>query len=409
MAEEKMLRAYARTLLECGVALQKGQKMILQTPVAAAPFARLLAEEAYGLGAADIRVIWNDEKAARLRVDNASEEALGRFAEWKLERSMEFARENCCCLSLTSPDNSVMKGADPSRLMLMNRTSMAGMKPFRRLSSSNQIRWNVAAVPNPAWAKQIFPDLTEAEGVEKLWQELFACAYIEDPSSPAAGWRKHMAQLEGVRDRLNTMPLTGMHYRSSLGTDLRVGLVDDPVFVGGTCVSPDGTPFAPNIPTEEIFGVPHRDKAWGTMVSSMPLLYSGSLLEGIVLKYEDGRLTYAHADTGNDILQRLVESDEGARHLGECSMVPGSSAVGRAGHLFYTTLFDENAACHIAMGNGYSYGVGGGDRSAAAMQAKGLNESMIHVDVMIGTPDMTVTGILADGGEVTLFDGDFVI
>ena len=406
--EEKLLRAYAKTILVNGVALQNGQKLILRAPVGAASFARLVAEEAYALGAADIRTIWSDAVGERIRIDSADEKALGRFHDWSLERSMEFAQDGACNLSIISPDNDVMQGADTARMMLANRTGMRGMAPFNKLTSTNAIRWNVAAVPNENWAGQIFPDLKTDEAVERLWADLLGCAYINDPEEAVADWQAHIAKVEAARNKLNTLPLVGMHFQNSLGTDLRVGLVDDPLFVGGTCATPDGIHFAPNIPTEEVFGVPHKDKAWGTMVSSMPLVYNGNILNHLELTYEDGRLTKAHAEEGNDILQSLIDSDEGARHLGECAMAPSCTPIGSCGHLFYCTLFDENAACHIAMGRGYGYGVGGEDRSAEALAAKGLNDSMIHVDVMVGTPDMKVTGLLADGSETVLFDGDFV-
>ncbi len=409
MIDPAFLHAYAKTILVNGAALQKGQPLLLQSEIETADFARIVMEEAYALGASDVCVIWNDEMSRRIRIDHASAESLRTFDGWMLDRSMRIAEKNGCSLNLVSPNIHIMENVDPQRMMTANRTVSGGMRPFSKLKTSSQIRWCVAAVPNRSWARDIFPGLSPEEALDRLWGDILRCAYVDSPETALESWKDHIDRIVSVREKLNTFSLTGLHFKNQAGTDLRVGLVDDPKFVGGTCVSPDGIPFAPNIPTEEVFGVPHRDKAWGTMVSSKPLIYAGNLIEDIFLRFSEGRIVEAKAGRGEDILRQLIQTDEGSHRLGECSMVSGKSSVGQAGHLFYTTLYDENAACHIAVGNGYSDGVGGKDRSESRLRSMGLNESMIHVDIMVGTDDMQVTGTTSYGSEILLFDGDFVI
>lgn len=404
-----LMRGYAKSILINGVALQKGQLLAIRTDVKAAFFARIVAEEAFKLGAFDVDVMYEDETFDRIRIEMATNETLSDAPEWKTRRRLRLAEKGGCILTIRTPDPEAFAGLDADKVMLNNKTVSLMHKEFSKMTQTYQVRWCVVAVPGDAWANMVFPELPTEEAVEALWKAVLHTTHA-DEENPVEAWQEHMSHLEHYRETLTALDLASLTFKNSHGTNFTAELCDEASFVGGNCISADGIAFCPNMPTEEVFMVPNRMKINGVVRNSMPLVYSGNIIDGFELTFRDGKVVDAHAETGEEILKNLLAVDEGASYIGECSLVPSTSTIKETGRLFYNTLFDENAACHLALGNGYPSGVGGDDRSEEALKAKGMNTSIIHVDFMFGTDDIECIGITRRGEQVTILkDGKFVI
>ena len=400
---------YADLIVRAGVNVQPGQLLVINAPIECAAFTRLLSEKAFNAGAGDVFVFWNDELLRKLRLERTDIAHLEDVPPWQGDARLYFVQEKgACVISIAANDPDLLKDVDPDKAAAEHKAVAAALKPYRRLMMSNQARWTVASVPTVGWATKVFPHLAGADAVEALQMAIYrACR--ADVDDPVAAWARHTAQMQARLERMNDYRFSALHYTSANGTDFTVGLADDHLWCGGIEYDPQQIPFSANIPTEEIFTAPHKDRAEGIVKSTRPLLYNGILIEDLALTFKDGQVVDFAAGKSADTLGHLLDTDEGSRHLGEVALVPYDSPISNTGILFYNTLFDENAACHLALGEAYPTTIGGEDRSEEALQHKGLNTSLSHEDFMIGAPDTAIDGITTSGDRVAVFrDGNFV-
>lgn len=407
----KLKQNYAQLILTRGVNLQKGQILVIDTPLWTADFTHIVAEEAFRLGAKDVAIHFADVKTERLRLLYADDETVCEIPNWLTESQTYYADKNAAFLRLNSGDATSMTGVDPARAAARQKALNAPLEEMKLARMSNLVTWSAAPVPNANWAKMVFPNLCESEAVDALWQAVFSCCYVTEQSG-TDGWDAHIAAMTQQVKAMNDLNLRRLHFKNSLGTDLTLDISEGGVFAGGIChcPEPDGILFAPNIPTEEILATPHRFGVNGTVYATKPLVYGGSLVDKFHFTFKDGVVTDWDCEVGKEILAGILSTDEGSRRLGEVALVPYDSPINQTGLLFYDTLFDENASCHLALGMGYTDVMPGGDRSREALVARGLNTSMLHVDFMFGSKDMQCTGLCADGKTVTIFEnGLFVL
>lgn len=401
---ETYLKKYADFVVRSGTALQKGETLIIRTDVESAPFVRQCAEAAFAAGAKDVVVHYADEQVNRTRLQHAGLAALEDVKPWRLASLMDYVEDGVCSLYVLSGDPEIFSGLDSEKVEKAQRANSRALMPWRDLTMTNKVRWSIAAVPGEAWARKVFPGLPTEEAVQKLWDAILLTARVEEDGDPVAVWEKHVASLHGHAAWLQSLDLDALHLTASNGTDLMVGLADDHVWEGGGDNGADGVHFLANIPTEEVFTAPHCRRTNGVVKTSLPYVYNGSLITGITVRFEEGKVVEYSAESGADLLEQMMSADEGAKRIGEVALVPASSPVRKTGILFYNTLFDENAACHIAFGDGYPGTVAGGnDMTREELDAKGVNDSLIHEDVMIGTADMNITGITKTGEKVQIF------
>lgn len=406
---DAQLDRYAELALHVGVGLRPGQRLLLRSPVAAAPLARRIAAAAYRAGSPYVHVDWSDEEITRSRFLLAPD---GSFEEVPLGRAAALtgmAERGDAIVSIDAADPELLAEADPQRVATSRAATQRAMKPFSRILMADGAPWTIVAVPTPAWAAKVFPDEDAATATDRLWRAIFAATRL-DRDDPVAAWREHVATLEARARALNERRYRSLRFRGP-GTDLTVGLADGHVWKGGLSTTGEGQDFVANLPTEEVFTAPHRARVDGTVRAAVPLAYGGRLIDGFTLRFEAGRVVDARAETGQDVLDRLLATDDGARRLGEVALVSVDSPIHRSGLLFYDTLFDENAASHLALGEAYRFSVEGGTRmSDEAASAAGLNDSLAHVDFMIGTPETDVDGVAAEGdAEAVMRSGRFVI
>ncbi|MCL2360465.1 MAG: aminopeptidase [Defluviitaleaceae bacterium] len=406
---ETILKKYAELLVKSGGNVQKGQPVVVGCSVDDAVFGRLVQDYAYDAGASEVIMDWNDGHTIRARYLRGSDELFDTFPDWMIKKYDYLDDRGAVYLRIESSDPDLLKGVEPSRLKRATKSSRAATKEHSAKLMSNVLRWSICAVPSPAWAKKVFPGLSEAEAVEKLWGHILKGARA-DGNNPIADWENHKNNFTKRTEYLNKKAFSALRITTGIGTDITLGLVNNHVWVGGGETSKDGVPFFPNLPTEEIFTMPDRNKADGRVVASMPLSYQGNLIDGFEMTFKNGRVESYSAKSGQENLASIMEMDEGARRLGEVALVANSSPIGQMNTLFYNTLFDENAAAHFALGKAYpSNMVGGDDLSVEELEKAGGNDSLLHVDFMFGTQDMKVIGIGADGSEtVFLVDGEFV-
>ncbi len=406
---EEKLREYARLLVEAGVNLQKGQTLVISSLVDTAPFARLCAEAAYAAGAREVVMDWGDETSSRLYFLHAADELFDTVPEWKKAFSNGYAEAGAAFLSISSGDPEAFKGVDPERMTRRGRAYGKALEPFRSRLMANRNAWSIGAIPVPSWAKKVFPDCGGDEAMDKLWDAIFKSVRITGAGDAVERWREHEAMLRARVEKLNAWRFESLHYRNGLGTDLVVRLPRGHLWAGGSSETPEHLRFIANMPTEEIFTAPQRDGVDGVVYAAMPLVLNGNVIEGIRFTVRDGRIVEAHADKGEDMLKAELDVDEGARYFGEAALVPYDSPIRNQEILFYDTLFDENAACHIAFGEAYPECLQGGeDMSPEELAAAGLNHSDTHVDFMIGTADLSIVGTRENGEQIEIFrDGNF--
>ena len=409
MAFNDKLRAYARLTVRQGVNVTEGIYVLVNCPVIAADFGRMVMEEAFACGAKDVIMNYTDEKAARVRLDNAALSQFETVPAWRAEQRNYYAREGTVAIHIIAEDPTIFDGAPREKLMASAIASKKAFKEYYDKVDAGELRWTIVAYPCVPWAKKIFPFDTDAKAVEKLWKAIFETVRITR-GDPVKKWMKHDRVLKRRAKKLNDLTFVALEYKNSIGTDFKVGLPENHVWFGGSERSKDGIDYFPNMPTEEIFTMPHCMQAEGTVVSSMPLSYQGCLIENFSLRFEGGRVVEHHAASGEEALTRLLETDEGSRRLGEVALIGYNSPIRNLDILFYNTLFDENASCHLALGDCYPNTIKGGELlSEEDLQAKGGNHSVNHVDFMIGTADMCITGITKDGKRVPVFEnGNFV-
>ncbi len=403
--DKALFELYARFVVRSGVNVQKGQTLIISSPIEAAPFARQCAAEAYAAGARDVVMRYNDEKFSRIRLEQAGLDALTDVKPWELASYMDYydGGPSVCRLAIYAEDPEAYKGLDVAKVEKAMQARSKVLKPWSDLSMVSRIQWCVVSVPTEAWAAKVFAGQKPEDAVEKLWAAIFKATRVEG-GAPEAAWEAHAEASTRRVEALNALGLAALHLEGENGTDLTVGLVDDYVFEGIPGYTPEKVRFFANVPSEEVFTAPHRSRVDGVVKSSLPYVYNGNLIEGITARFEKGVAVEVRAEKGDELLQQMMSADEGARRLGEIALVPASSPIRQSGLLYYNTLFDENAACHMAFGEGYPTCVkGGAAMSREELDAKGLNDSLIHEDIMIGTPGMNITGITADGRRVPVF------
>ena len=395
---EKNLNRLTEVAVRVGLGLAPGQEMVMTATLDAVPLARRITEQAYKAGASVVTPIYADEQAALIRFRHARNESFDAAPVWLYEGMAAAYRSGAARLAITGNDPSLLSKEDPEKVSRVNRATSKAYRPALELITREEINWTIVSSATPAWAKAVFPELAEEEAVARLWQAIFKATRV-DRDDPVAAWKEHDANLHARADRLNAKRYAALHFRGP-GTDLRVGLADDHLWLGGGSTPRNGLYCIPNMPTEEVFSTPHKDRTEGRVTSTKPLSYQGTMIEGISVRFEAGRIVDAHATRGEQVLQKMIETDEGARRLGEVSLVPASSPIAASGLLFLNTLFDENAACHIALGQAYSMCFRDGKSlSKEQLASRGANESLIHVDWMIGSNRIDVDGVTASGGE----------
>lgn len=403
---ETLLRQYAEFAVRVGVNPQPGQTLIIAAPVEGAAFARMCAEVGYDAGAREVVVKYSDERFSRIWLERTDLATLEDVPPHLVRSYLDYAEREggACILNIISEDPEIFRGIDAdkiNRAFSARRKALAG---WRELTMKDRVQWSIVAIPGPAWAKKVFPGEEDAE--EKLWQAIFDVCRVREGGDVVAAWREHVAKTSARRDRLNAWKLDRVRMRSANGTDLTVGLAEGAVWEGAKSTTPEGYEFIANIPTEEVFTAPDRLRVDGIVYATKPYVYNGDLIDGFWFRFENGLVTDFGAKQGEELLRKMLETDDGAKRIGELALVPASSPIHKSGLLFYNTLFDENAACHIAFGDGYPGTVEGGTAlSPEELLARGVNHSLIHEDVMVGAPDMTITGYPKAGGEVTIFTG----
>ena len=409
---QELLNKYAAFTVQVGVNVQKGQTLIIRCPVEGAYFGRACMEAAYKAGARDVVIRWEDEKAARIRMELGEEEALSETKPYELRSYLDYAESEggCCLLAIHASDPEIFKGLDTGKINRVSLAKQEAMKSWREYTMKDRVQWCVVAIPTPAWAASVFPGLSEDEAQEKLWSAIFDVCRVTG-GDPVSAWKEHVAKTAACRDKLNELQLESIHMTSANGTDLTVGLAEGHTWEGACSKAESGTVFIANVPTEEVFTAPHRERVNGVVKGTKPYVYNGQLIEGFSVTFKDGVVVEYSAEKNAELLGQLLDSDEGARRIGEIALVPASSPINRSGLLFYNTLFDENAACHIAFGAGYPTTVkGGAAMTTEELLACGVNDSAIHEDVMVGAEDMTITGLTKSGETVTIFEnGEWAI
>lgn len=393
---DKMLAKYADVVIKVGLNLRKGQRLSIRAIIDDAPFIRKVAESAYKAGAQYVDILWTDEKIVRTRFEYADPESLEESPDWQFARYEEHYKRGDASLAIHSSDPDLLNGINPE-LIAKNRTAMAKkFEPLRKYE--NVSNWCVVATASPAWAKKVFPELSTEEAQAKLWEAIFNSCRIDLPD-PVKAWQDHTEKLLKYKDYLSAKRYSSLHYKAP-GTDLTVGLPEKHIWQGAEASFKNGITCTVNIPTEEVFTLPHKDKVNGVVTATRPLNLSGALIDGFSVTFENGRAIKVTAEKGEEDLRELIETDDSACQLGEVALVPNSSPISQRGHLFYNTLFDENAACHIAFGNAYRDTIKGGeDMTPEEFQASGGNKSLIHTDFMIGSAEMDIDGIREDGSR----------
>ncbi|MGA9632284.1 MAG: aminopeptidase [Candidatus Acidiferrales bacterium] len=395
---EKNLDRLAEVAVRVGLGIAPGQEMVMTAALDAVPLARLITQHAYKAGASLVTSLLADEQSALYRFRYGSDASFDAAPAWLYEGMAAAYRSGAARLAIAGSDPSLLSKEDPEKVSRVNRATSKAYRPALELIARHEINWTICACATPAWAAAVFPDLPQDEALARLWKAIFAASRADQPD-PVAAWKEHDANLHARAESLNEKRYSALHFRGP-GTDLRVGLADGHLWLGGGTTAQNGRYCIPNMPTEEVFTTPHKDRTAGHVTSSKPLSYQGTMIEGISVRFEGGKIVAANAATGNQVLQRMIETDEGARKLGEVALVPHSSPIAASGLLFMNTLFDENAACHIALGQAYSTCLKDGDSlTPEELASRGANTSLIHVDWMIGSGKIDVDGITAAGNS----------
>ena len=401
--KKTQLRNYAKLIARVGGNIRKGQRVEIDAQLDRPDFISMLAEECYRAGASRVTVRWHSQALEKLASRFESVKELANVPSWEEMRLKERAEELPVTIKILSADPDGMNGADRDKLLLAQAARSAITKPYTD-AMTNRYQWCVAAVPSAAWAKKIFPEDRSNTAVERLW-ELILQVSRADGKDPLTDWMWHNRALREKCDKLNALGLKELEYRSSNGTRLRVGLIEQAQFISGKKCTVDGNYFNPNIPTEECFTTPARGRAEGIVYAVKPLSYGGELIEDFWLRFEGGRAVACGAKKNAALLEKILSMDEGASYLGECALVPYDSPINNTGILFYNTLFDENACCHLALGRGYSNTIVGFERyTHSDFAAMGVNDSSIHVDFMIGSEDLEIVGVTKEGARVPVFE-----
>jgi aminopeptidase len=393
---EEKLDLLAQVAVQVGLGLKRGQELLMTAPLDALPLARKITEHAYRAGAALVTTLYTDEQAMLLRYRYAPDESFDHAAKWFYDGMGAAFKSGSARLAIAGANPGLLSNEDPEKVGRANRSMSQAYRPALELITRHAINWTIVASATPPWAAALFPGETEETALEKLWELIFSTTRI-DREDPVSAWRTHDAALQKRAAFLNEKRYAAFQYRGP-GTDFRLGLADDHLWLGGGTTAGNGIYCIPNMPTEEVFTTPHKDRADGTVTATKPLSYQGTMIDGIRVRFEKGRIVEARATKGEEVLKKLIDTDDGAGRLGEVALVPHSSPIAHSGQVFLHTLFDENAASHIALGQAYSSCLRQGDKlTPEELAAKGANSSLIHVDWMIGSEKLDIDGITAAG------------
>ena len=399
--KKTLLREYAKLIVRCGVNVQKGQEVLIYADLDQPEFVKLVVEEAYKAKAKKVTVEWNYQPLAKLHVRYQSVTTMGTVTDFQKARQQHYCDTLPARIHLISEDPDGLKGMDMAKMAKARKMSYPILKPYVDAREGKQ-QWCIAAVPGAAWAKKVFPGLRTSVAMEKLWEAILFTSRVTD--DPIAEWEKHNKNLHDRCEYLNSLGIDKLHFTADNGTDLTVGMIPEAVFCGGGETSRQGIYYNPNIPTEECFISPKRGEAEGIVYSTKPLSYQGQLIDNFSIRFEKGKAVEAKAEVGEELLNTMISMDEGAAYLGECALVPEKSPIAESGLLFYNTLFDENAACHLALGMGYADTIRDHhNKSLEECRQLGINDSMIHEDFMIGCPTMNIDAITRDGKTIPIF------
>ena len=406
--KKSVMQKYARLIARKGVNIHKGQEVIIRADLDQPEFVRMTVEECYKAGASKVTVDWQYQPLQKLHYRYRSLKTLSKMENWEIEKLKLSVEKLPAMIYIMSEDPDGLKGINQEKVAKSQKALYPIMKPFRD-AKDNKYQWCIAAVPGEKWAKKVFPELRVNAAMEKLWETILYTARA-DGDDPVQAWEDHNKNLHTKCDYLNALGIRELRYHSANGTDFCVGLIPDALFMGGSeCAQGSGIEFNPNIPSEEIFTSPMRGKAEGTVVSTKPLSFRGELIENFSITFKDGKAVDCKAEKNEELLRTMITMDEGAAYLGECALVPFDSPICNSGVTFYNTLFDENACCHLALGYGFSNCIKNYETyTLEECREKGINDSIIHVDFMIGSADLSIDAVTEDGKTVAIFrDGNW--
>lgn len=403
MCRNEILKKFAKLIVKTGISIKKGQTLIIRSPIECAPFVRIITECAFQEGAGNVEVEWNDELLSKIKYLNAPEDIFDKITTGKKEFYEGYVREGAAFVSIQSPDPELLKDVDPQRISRLNKASMTILKEFYDKLMANKNKWIVVSIPTEAWASKVFPNVSKEDAVEKLWESLYSILRL-NKEDPIEAWELQKSNLKKAINFMNSNKFKYLQYKNSLGTNLKIELPNNHLWLGGSDFTEDGEEFMANIPTEEIFTLPHKNGINGTVVSSKPLNYNGNLIENFSLTFKDGKIIKYTAEKGYNTLKNIIETDQGSHYIGEVALVPYDSPISNSGITFFNTLYDENASCHLAIGKAYSVCLKGSEHmNEKELEAAGVNESLLHVDFMLGTKDLNITGITENGEEISVF------
>ncbi|WP_300357772.1 aminopeptidase [Fusobacterium sp.] len=401
--DNNSLKKYADLALKIGINLQEKQTLVIMSPVETAPFTRMLVEEAYNLGAKEVIVHWNDDFCKKMKFLHGDIEIFETMHQWEIDSLMFYAEKGAGFLSISANDPELLKGIDSNKIAKAQISRNVGLKAYYEKVMTNAIQWNIISVPTLAWAKKVFPNVSDNEAVENLWKAIIHSVKA-DTENPVETWKKHLENLKEKMDYLNKKQFKKFIIKNSLGTDLSVELPNKHLWASGKDTTKYGVDFVANIPTEEVFSMPHKYGVNGIVKASKPLNYGGTLIEDFSLTFKNGEIIEFSAKSGEEALRNLINTDEGSKYLGEIALVPYDSPISNTNILFYNTLFDENASCHLAIGQAYPSCIENGDTfTKEEMEKAGVNDSLTHVDFMFGTKDLNIIGIDSLGNEENIF------
>lgn len=395
------LKQYALLVAKMGINVQKGQDVIVYADLDQPEFVKMVVEACYKLGARSVKVEWNYQPLGKIHVKYQSLKTLSSIDDWQIERLKHYVKTIPARIYILSEDPDGNKGINQLKLSKANQATYPITKPFRD-QLENKYQWTIVGVPSKPWAKKVFPTLPVSQAVEKLWDAIFYTARVTE--DPIKAWQDHNADIQKRCDYLNSLGLVTLHYQAKNGTDFKVGMLDNALWIGGGETSLQGIFYNPNMPTEEVFVTPKKGVAEGVVYSTKPLSYRGELIDNFSIRFENGKAVEVHAEKNEALLKQMIAMDEGAAYLGECALVPFDSPIRNSGITFWNTLYDENAACHLALGMGFSNCIKDYEKyTKADFDKMGVNDSMIHVDFMIGSEDLSITGIDATGKRIPIF------
>lgn len=405
---KEMFKEYAHLAVKVGINIQKGQTLVINAPIECVGFVRMLAEYAYNEGAKNVYIEWSDEELILMKYMNAPMEVFENFPQWKADGFAQLAEEGAGFLSIAASNPELLKNVNPKKIAASNKSSSQAMKKFREYTMNDHVAWCVISIPTKDWANKVFPDVSDKEAIDNLWNAIFKAVRI-DSEDPVEAWNDHIKNITEKVNFLNEKKFKTLHYTTSNGTDLTIELPEGHIWAGGGELNTKGIYFVANMPTEEVFTMPKKTGVNGVVVSTKPLNYSGNLIDRFKLTFKDGKVVDFEAEKGYETLKNLLDTDEGTKYLGEVALVPFDSPISNSNILFYNTLFDENASCHLALGKAYPTCIEGGtNMNEEELEKAGVNHSLTHVDFMVGAKDLNIVGETHEGEKIQVFkDGNW--